>query len=289
MMTENNFVKYSVIRSRRKTIAVEINSDGTVIVRAPLNITDAYIEEFVKERKTWIEEHLEKVIEKNKRLGDVKKLSVQEVERLKKLAKSVIPTKVAYYSRLLGIKYNNITIRAQKSRWGSCSSKKNLNFNCLLMLTPDKVTDYVVIHELCHIKQMNHSGKFWDLVELAMPDYKIYKKWLSENGNILIYSLPDKEGNDKHYAYMLRCADNSFYIGYTNNLENRIKMHSSGRGAKYTRARLPIELIYYEEYDSKTEAMSREASLKSLNRRQKINLLDDKKNALLAKGIAHIP
>ena len=158
-----------------------------------------------------------------------------------------------------------------------------------LFIQEELVTDYVVIHELCHIKQMNHSGKFWELVELAMPDYKIYKKWLSENGNILIYSLPDKEGNDKHYAYMLRCADNSFYIGYTNNLENRIKMHSSGRGAKYTRARLPIELIYYEEYDSKTEAMSREASLKSLNRRQKINLLDDKKNALLAKGIAHIP
>lgn len=99
---------------------------------------------------------------------------------------SVIPDKVKYYAEIMGVTYGRITIRDQKTRWGSCSSKGNLNFNCLLMLMPDKVLDYVVVHELCHLKQMNHSKKFWKEVERYMPDYPNYKKWLNENGGALI-------------------------------------------------------------------------------------------------------
>ena len=81
---------------------------------------------------------------------------------------------------------NFITIRNQKTRWGSCSSKGNLNFNCLLMLTPPEVIDYVVVHELCHRKEMNHSGAFWAEVEKVLPDYKEQVKWLKENGGQII-------------------------------------------------------------------------------------------------------
>ena len=85
----------------------------------------------------------------------------------------------------MGVKYGRITVRRQKTRWGSCSSKGNLNFNCLLMLCPDFVVDYVVVHELCHLKQMNHSERFWAEVERVLPQYKEARKWLKENGNII--------------------------------------------------------------------------------------------------------
>ena len=94
-----------------------------------------------------------------------------------------IPQRTAYYAPLVKVSYGRITIRNQKSRWGSCSSKGNLNFNCLLMLMPPEVIDYVVVHELCHRLEMNHSERFWKEVERVLPDYKLRKKWLRENGD----------------------------------------------------------------------------------------------------------
>ena len=93
-----------------------------------------------------------------------------------------IPERVAYYAPIAGVSYGRITIRNQKSRWGSCSAKGNLNFNCLLMLTPPEVIDSVVVHELCHRKEMNHSRRFYDEVLRVYPDYHIWNKWLKENG-----------------------------------------------------------------------------------------------------------
>lgn len=90
--------------------------------------------------------------------------------------------RVSYFARLMGVSYRNITIREQKTRWGSCSSEKNLNFNWKLILAPPEVLDYVVVHELCHLKEMNHSKAFWDEVGKVMPEYETYKLWLKENG-----------------------------------------------------------------------------------------------------------
>ena len=101
---------------------------------------------------------------------------------LHNLALVDIPQRVKKYAPLVGVDYGRITIRMQKSRWGSCSSKGNLNFNCLLMAMPEEIRDYVVVHELCHRKQMNHSDKFWAEVEHVLPDYKASKKWLRDNG-----------------------------------------------------------------------------------------------------------
>jgi len=178
-----------VIRSKRKTLAIEIRPDMRVVVRAPEKIPQNEIIKFVEEKQNWIKKHLVQMYfkaEENKKQKKVPALTNADIEKLCQKALSVIPDKVKYYAEIMGVTYGRITIRNQKTRWGSCSSKGNLNFNCLLMLMPDKVLDYVVVHELCHLKQMNHSKKFWKEVERYMPDYPNYKKWLNENGGALI-------------------------------------------------------------------------------------------------------
>ena len=115
-----------------------------------------------------------------KRYYIMKKFTEQEIAELKKQAKKYIPGRVDYYAAQMHVSYGRIAIRCQKTRWGSCSQKGNLNFNCLLMKLPPEIIDYVVVHELCHRLQMNHSPKFWAEVEKVLPDYKKYRKWLKE-------------------------------------------------------------------------------------------------------------
>ena len=170
-----------VIRSKRKTLAIEIRPDMRVVVRAPEKIPQNEIMKFVEEKQNWIKKHLVQMYFKAEEIKKQKKepaLTNADIEKLCQKALSVIPDKVKYYAEIMGVTYGRITIRNQTTRWGSCSSKGNLNFNCLLMLMPDKVLDYVVVHELCHLKQMNHSKKFWKEVERYMPDYKQREKLL---------------------------------------------------------------------------------------------------------------
>lgn len=103
----------------------------------------------------------------------------------KKIANLVVKERTEHFGKLYGFRYNNITIKTLKSRWGSCSREKNLNFNWRLIMTPTPVLDYVVVHEVCHLKQMNHSPRFWDLVEVQCPKHKQFKKWLREHGQLL--------------------------------------------------------------------------------------------------------
>jgi len=121
----------------------------------------------------------------------MKKLTQQELDALKKEAKLLIPERVRYFAAKLGITYGRIAIRAQRSRWGSCSSKGNLNFNCLLMLAPTEVTDSVVVHELCHRKEMNHSDRFYREVLRVFPDYWKWDRWLKDHGRELMERLPE--------------------------------------------------------------------------------------------------
>ena len=113
-------------------------------------------------------------------------LTSEDLRQLAKKAVSVIPLRVSYYARLMGVTYGNITIRAQRTRWGSCSQKGNLNFNCLLMLTPPEVIDSVVVHELAHRRQMNHSKQFYEEIYKVYPDYDRWNRWLKENGDIIM-------------------------------------------------------------------------------------------------------
>lgn len=177
-----------IIRSSRRTLSLQVKHNGQVIVRAPRNASLKDIESFVRKNSAWLKKHLAQV-EKNlaaDAASPVQPLTMDEIRALADQAMRVIPARVAHFAPLVGVRYGRITIRNQKTRWGSCSSKGNLNFNCLLMLAPPEVLDYVVVHELCHRKEMNHSPRFWAEVGRVLPDYKASKKWLRDNGNRLM-------------------------------------------------------------------------------------------------------
>ena len=181
-----------IIRSNRRTVALEINRDLSITVRAPMRMKQADIEKFINEKSPWIEKHLEIMKTRNaseSEKGQVKAFTEDEIRELEKKALASIPPKVEAVAQALDVSYGRITIRNQRTRWGSCSSNGNLNFNCLLVLCPDEVTEYVIVHELCHRKHMNHSKEFWTMVEKYCPDYKRQKTWLKENGNELIRRL----------------------------------------------------------------------------------------------------
>ncbi len=181
-------MKFEVIRSDRKTLAAQIK-EGRLIIRAPLHATNEDINRFMLAHRDWINSHLTKSQAREQAKAGVHRLTPDEVRALAQRALEVIPARVAHYAPLVGVTYGRITIRNQRSRWGSCSSKGNLNFNCLLMLTPPAVLDSVVVHELCHRKEMNHSERFYAEVLRVFPDYWEQDRWLKENGDILMTML----------------------------------------------------------------------------------------------------
>ena len=178
-----------IIRSNRKTIAIEIGSGG-ITVRAPYRVSDAEIAAFLKQKEAWIEKTLKKVEEKQRQAVSEPPLTYSEINELAEKALQVIPPKVKYYAALFGVDYGRITIRNQRTRWGSCSGKGNLNFNCLLMLFPDEVIDSVVAHELCHRKHMDHSPAFYAELCRVFPNYQRCRDWLKENGSRYLNRLP---------------------------------------------------------------------------------------------------
>lgn len=179
-------VPYTLVRSTRRTISIVIKPNGEVEVRCPKRCSKREVEQFLVSKEDWLRKHLKAVAAR----PEPQILSAEERKALAKKAAEVLPEKVQHFGAEMGVSYGRITIRSQRTRWGSCSAKGNLNFNCLLMLMPQEVQDYVVIHELCHRKEMNHSPAFWAEVEKYCPDYRIHRKWLKENGASLIARLP---------------------------------------------------------------------------------------------------
>ena len=175
---------YQIIRSDRKTMAIQIMPDGSVVVRSPKRMRVDEVRKFVNSKSTWIEKHLTSRVPRNE-----EKLTDSELKELRERTSILVTERVRYFAPLVGVTYNQIAIRVQRARWGSCSSKGNLNFNCLLALVPPDVLDYIVVHELCHRKELNHSERFWTEVGKVLPDYKIRKKWLKDNGANLIARL----------------------------------------------------------------------------------------------------
>ena len=178
-------LQVNIIYSKRKTIALEIGANG-LVVRAPIGVSRREINTFIQEKQSWIEKHYKRIRERKAVLEDQKPFTREEIQALAQKAVKVIPGKVEKYAKIVGVDYGRIRIRNQKTRWGSCSGKGNLNFNCLLMLFPDEVIDYVVVHELCHRKHMNHSAQFYKEVERVLPGYRKCQKWLKENGGLYI-------------------------------------------------------------------------------------------------------
>ena len=179
-----------VVRSRRKTLALEVKAPTRVIVRAPMRTSQKAICEFVESHRAWIAAALARVqAHQEARAQAVQQeglLTEEDLAALAREARTIIPARVEYFAARMGVSYGRITLRCQKTRWGSCSTAGNLNFNVLLMLAPPEVLNYVVIHELCHRLEMNHSARFWDLVTYCDPDQRLHRAWLKEHGPMLL-------------------------------------------------------------------------------------------------------
>ncbi len=210
---------YKIIWQRRKTVLIRVDNKGNIEVKAPIGADIQTIEKFLVRHKTWISKRLQRAKkfkkydftagEKFPLLGecfeltenhikksdcpealDITGLSTDEIKQkivsfYKQKLKVYINKRLEEFARQHNLTYNNVRITNARTRFGSCSSKKNLNFTWRLAMAIPKAVDYVIVHELAHTVEMNHSKKFWDLVEKMMPDYKIYKNWLFENSSAL--------------------------------------------------------------------------------------------------------
>ena len=180
---------YTLIRSKRKSYAISISPDGQITVRVPLVTSDREVRQILSQKQHWIVtkylEQQEKQINKPvSGLTDAQRNAL--TQRYIVAAKEYFPKRAAYFRQFTGGTYNRITIRDQKTRWGSCSAKGTLSFNWRLMLAPPAILDYVVVHELCHLTHMNHSAAFWQAVEAVYPDYRSARRWLKEHGQELV-------------------------------------------------------------------------------------------------------
>ena len=175
-----------VIRSGRKTLAMQVTDSEHLLVRAPWHVPQREIDLFLQQHADWIALHLQKAALREQEKKACVPFSPEEIRAMADRALEILPRKCASWAEKLGVTYRRVTIRNQKTRWGSCSREGNLNFNCLLMRCPENVQDYVVVHELCHRKEMNHSARFWQLVAQALPDYTASRGWLRTEGQKLI-------------------------------------------------------------------------------------------------------
>lgn len=157
-----------VIRAKRKTMSLSVNDDLQAVVRAPFAVPEKDIREFVESNSAWLEKA---VLRKQKQLERYN-ISDDEKEQLKSLAKQVIPKRVEYYSRLMNLYPTDVKITSAKKRFGSCNGNNSLCFSYFLMKYPIEAVDYVVVHELAHIKHHNHSKDFYNLIKKYLPDYK---------------------------------------------------------------------------------------------------------------------
>ena len=178
---------YEIIYSSRRTVAIQVTHDGRVVVRAPKRCSPSFIDSFIRQKEYWVQKHLARFENQRKAqpAAGLPPLSDKDRARYIDTARDIFTRKAAYYARIMNVSYGRISIREQKTRWGSCSSKGNLNFNWRLILAPENVLDYVVVHELAHLREMNHSKAFYAIVESALPDYRGARKWLREHGDSL--------------------------------------------------------------------------------------------------------
>lgn len=161
--------EYTLIRSNRKTLSLQISADARVIVRAPRRMPQRDIDRFVREHEGWIRE---KLTAQQARLTAHPEPDAAREAELKRMAREIIPARVAHFSRIMGLTPTGLRITSARTRWGSCSAKNSLNFSWRLMDYPPEAIDYVVVHELAHIAHHDHSREFYALVASILPDYK---------------------------------------------------------------------------------------------------------------------
>ena len=169
---------FEIIRTDRKTVAISIKN-GRVILRAPKRLKDKDAEQIIKEHEKWINE---KLFEYQKKEAKKLELIEAQISVLKRDAREYFAAKTEYFSKIMNLKYSRITITSARTRFGSCSSRGNISFSYMLMLYPETAREYVIVHELAHLLEMNHSKRFYAIVEQYMPDYKERRKQLKNGG-----------------------------------------------------------------------------------------------------------
>lgn len=167
-------MEYILIYSDRKTISASVK-EGKLTVRAPRSVSPEIIEKFLLKHREWICKHL---ISEQERQAKSESLTPDEVVKLKREAREYLETKTEYFSKIMGLKYSRITITSAERRFGSCSSKGNICYSYRLMLYPEAAREYVIVHELAHLVEMNHSKRFYKIVEKYLPDYKERRRML---------------------------------------------------------------------------------------------------------------
>jgi len=207
-----------IIRSRRRTISLSVSADATLVVRAPHWVSLGYIKSLIFKKRFWIDKKRQQILRRGPvlakeftegeeffYLGEKYKLRIRDCEEIKLIdelyfpakylgiaqakmihwykrkAREIVARRVEWYSESSGWKFKSLSITGALRRWGSCSSKDSLNFSFRIAMVPPEVIDYIVVHELAHIPEKNHSASFWNKVGMVLPDYKIRRKWLREN------------------------------------------------------------------------------------------------------------
>lgn len=173
---KNQKIEYKLRKSwRARRLRLAVYCDGSFVVTAPRGFDFSRIEEFIVQKTEWVLEKLDFAKKRGRSLTFFRN-SKKKYKKLKHEALSLAGRKTAEFNRIYGFKYSKISIRNQKTRWGSCSKKGNLNFSYKIALLPKKYLDYIIVHELCHLEEFNHSPDFWNLVARTIPDYKEIRK-----------------------------------------------------------------------------------------------------------------
>ena len=179
MKIDDEEIYIEIRRSSRRSMGIEIRQNGQVIARVPSRIPDVRVTTFLEEHRDWIRQKLTMMeIKRTERCTTGAPVYDTLTAQDKEIIRKKITFSVEYYSKVMGVTFGRISIRNQKTRWGSCSSAGNLNFNYQLAYLPDELMDYVVVHELAHRRHMNHSKAFWQEVERYCPEYRKYRKAL---------------------------------------------------------------------------------------------------------------
>ena len=174
---EEGLIPCEVVRSSRKTIAIQITAEGRLVLRIPRRASVQAAMRFAEEHRDWIEVHYKEAVERQR---NRKTYGAEEIRNFTEKLRPVLMHRVALYAACMGVTYGKITIRNQKTRWGSCSAAGNLNFNWRLALLPEDLMNYVIVHELAHRLEMNHSARFWTQVENILPDWRERRRRLRE-------------------------------------------------------------------------------------------------------------
>lgn len=181
IILENRKVSYMLRKSRRaRRMRLAVYCNGAVVVTTPFDLQENIAERFIREKTRWLFEKIK--FFKQFKGQTIARYSNNNYLKYKETARILIEKKVNHFADKLGYRYSRISVKNQKTCWGSCSRKANLNFNYKILFLPENVQNYIIVHELCHLKEFNHSKRFWGLVASSMPNYLQIRNQLKKGG-----------------------------------------------------------------------------------------------------------